>query len=744
MADSSPQSSDAPGFSSDKHGQTPTALIALEEKRKRRKPWAFNPRPVEDDEPQDWWFCSTAIPLLAATTGPLANVMSIAALVTSWRNNYDPTNLGVDADSVGFPDPKWCLGLNGASLACGFVGNIFLLFNFTQGIRYIVALPVTIILWYFATGILMGITISMNEYVPPIRPEQTYSQGYWHAVIAACLYMASSMALMLNMLGYFLGHYPQHFELTDDQRNLILQTMMFFFWLAGGAAVFAKTEGWSYVDSLYFCDVTVLTVGFGDFHPMNDVGRGLVFPYSVGGIIILGLMVSSIQKFASELGSTHVVQKNLERKRTDTLGRTATSDLEAQQLAQHFRPKFHHSKRDVMTPSAALDPSDRTVTFHDIEKDQPNPPRVHTEGRREISHTNPVARMRHIGSRKPKIIMMRDEKTRFDAMRSIQHETHKFKRYSALAMSVIACKSLTNAIICFFTAIKTKMTLPKSQPRTNAHAVGILWCVGAIGFWKAEAKTQGLSYFQALYFCYVSLLTIGYGDLSPTSNAGKPFFIVWSLIAVPTMTILISDMGDTVIASFKRGTFRLADWTVLPKEGQWRNLLERYPWLLLWLEKKSRQAAEKKRLARGMRTGPADEDVDAPPPTMEEVANLETLDDAALARKLAIAIRRTADDLKEDPPKRYSYEEWAEYTRLIRFSRMSKEQVEEEEEEEGIVEWDWIGEDSPMLAEGTESEWVLDRLCESLNRYMRKSVVPTGSVNEIVQGNGIGSSKKDD
>ena len=32
-----------------------------------------------------WWFASTAIPLLAATTGPLSNVLSIAALVTPWR-----------------------------------------------------------------------------------------------------------------------------------------------------------------------------------------------------------------------------------------------------------------------------------------------------------------------------------------------------------------------------------------------------------------------------------------------------------------------------------------------------------------------------------------------------------------------------------------------------------------------------------------------------------------------------------
>lgn len=185
------------------------------------------------------------------------------------------------------------------------------------------------------------------------------------------------------------------------------------------------------------------------------------------------------------------------------------------------------------------------------------------------------------------------------------------------------------------------------------------------------------------------------------------------------MTILISDMGDTVIASFKRGTFKLADWTVLPKAGLWRELLEKYPWLLLWLQKKSQKAAEKRRLAAGMPVGQEEDEMD-PAPTMEQVSELDNLDDQALAGKLAIAIRHTANHLKDDPPRRYCYEEWAEYTRLIRFSRLSKEEIELAEEEQGIVGWDWIGEDSPMLADSSESEWVLDRLCESLNRYMRR------------------------
>jgi potassium channel subfamily K len=251
-------------------------------------------------------------------------------------------------------------------------------------------------------------------------------------------------------------------------------------------------------------------------------------------------------------------------------------------------------------------------------------------------------------------------------------------------------------------------------------------------FWKAEAKSQGLSYFEALYFCYVSLLTIGYGDRSPKSNAGKPFFILWSLIAVPTMTILVNDMGNTVIVSFKRGTFTLADWTVLPKAGVWRTFVEKHPWLLQWLQKKAaeaeqraQEAATRKRIAEGFPAGPADEDINAPPATLEEIIQDEekknfNVDEQSLGRRLALAIRRTAHDLKTQRTKHYSYEEWVEFTRLIRFTRLSKGEMDEAEDEQGLVEWDWIGENSPMLADEGESEWLLDRLCESLDRYMTR------------------------
>ncbi|MCJ1405795.1 Potassium channel [Xylographa trunciseda] len=696
-----------------------------------REFWKFHLRAADDDEEhdksvcglkrynRDWWFASTAIPLVAATVGPLANVMSIAALITSWRNDYNPDYPGVDEASIGYADPHWCIALNAASLVCGFVGNVFLLFNFTRRIRYIVALPMTIILWYFATGILIGITVSMNKYAPPVQPLQTYSQGFWHAVIASALYLIASMMLMINMLGYFLGHYPQHFDLTDEQRNLILQTMMFFVWLAGGAGVFSKVCGWSYVDALYFADVTVLTVGFGDFFAPNDTGRGLVFPYSVGGIIILGLMVSSIRKFARELGHNKVIKHHVESKRASTFDRAVTNSFEAAhryQLEEELdKQKWTIGRRPLI--SAPFDPQRRTIAFDpDIDVERGGAPEHQTTwksltsplsplkspmsaisksssfmSRRSL--TMPIKRLRRVRTKRSKLLILREEKDRFDAMRSIQQSTSRFKQYFALSMSIVA--------------------------------FGLLWCVGAVVFWCVEQSDQGLSYFQALYFCYVSLLTIGYGDLAPKSNAGKPFFIVWSLVAVPTMTILVSDMGDTVIASYKRRTFALADWTVLPQEGKFREFLDKHSVIMQSVDKCMLRRAEKKRIRSGFPGPTGDPELDLKP-TLEQLATDDDLDEHDLARKLAIAIRRTADDLTRGQEQRYSYEEWVEFSRLIRFSRFSpgseRAGVKEEEEEEGLIDWDWIGEDSPMMAEESECEWVLDRLCESLDRYMRKMV----------------------
>lgn len=128
---------------------TRRSSIVLQRTTTGRRWWRFTLRDWDDDDEQDWWFASTAIPLLAATIAPLANVLSIAALVTYWRMClvpgvdhadasqclYDNGALNTDLDGITFADPDWCFWLNVVSLIVGFIGNFFLLCNFTNRIR---------------------------------------------------------------------------------------------------------------------------------------------------------------------------------------------------------------------------------------------------------------------------------------------------------------------------------------------------------------------------------------------------------------------------------------------------------------------------------------------------------------------------------------------------------------------------------------------------------------------------------
>ncbi|KAK7059765.1 tandem pore domain k+ channel [Favolaschia claudopus] len=66
------------------------------------------------------------------------------------------------------------------------------------------------------------------------------------------------------------------------------------------------------------------------------------------------------------------------------------------------------------------------------------------------------------------------------------------------------------------------------------------WMIGSVVF----MQTEGWSFGVSLYFCFITFMTIGYGDYSPQSPAARSFFVAWALLGVATMTILISVISE--------------------------------------------------------------------------------------------------------------------------------------------------------------------------------------------------------
>lgn len=81
----------------------------------------------------------------------------------------------------------------------------------------------------------------------------------------------------------------------------------------------------------------------------------------------------------------------------------------------------------------------------------------------------------------------------------------------------------------------------------------IIWLIGALIF----ARIEDWKYYNALYFSYVTFLTIGYGDYVPRSPGARVIFVLYALLAVPIITFF-------VLQSVKRAQEVL--WTRLSRQ----------------------------------------------------------------------------------------------------------------------------------------------------------------------------------
>lgn len=353
------------------------------------------------------------------------------------------------------------LAINGLSLALALIANGALLLNMARRLKFVIAQPITIVGFLLSTGLLIAdivaITWTPSYQLPASSPavpaaNHALTSAFYYAIMAAIIYFAIVMLMCWTVFGVVRGHFGRQFNLTAAQRTLMLQTMSFVTYLLLGALVFSHVEGWRYLNAVYWTDVTLLTVGLGDFSPQTHLGRSLLMPFAIGGILIIGLVIGSIRSLILERGQKKMSARMMEKKRL------------------------------------------RAINSVDKKK-----------------HRIRVSRFQTIPFNESFTDAAKKREQEFHVMRSVQDLAERDRKWWALCMSTTMASTL--------------------------------WFIGAVVFWVAERETQGWTYFEALYFSYTSLLTIGYGTPSPTSNSSRAFFVLWSLLAVPALTILISDMG---------------------------------------------------------------------------------------------------------------------------------------------------------------------------------------------------------
>ncbi len=540
------------------------------------------------------------------------------------------------------------LAVNGVSLGFAIIANFSLLLNMARRLSFSIAQPITIFGWYISSILLIADLASIVHIVKVPGQRRALTQAFYYAIFAAALYFLIASLMVFTVIGAWRGHYSKEFKLNTSQRTLMLQTISFMIYMVGGAGIYAKIEGWLFLDALYFTNYTLLTVGIGDYAPSTHLGRGLLFPYAIGGIVILGLVIGSIRSLVLERGKKKLGSRMVEKHRELLL-----------------KNMIKKGKTDKLNPIKS---------------------KQHAE---EIGMSERERRL-----------------AEFNLMREIQQQASTRQKWQALFIS--------------------------------GSAWLFLWLIGAVVFYKAEHEQQW-TYFQSLYFAYTTLLTIGYGDYKPFSNSGKAFFVLWSLLAVPTLTIVISNMGDTVVKAIRDLTLYLGEFTVLPGDAPVRDRVKQVaarttggklfgegidfkepPGLL---PDSSRTDSEK-----GAAGGPGAAATDFLAAQVEDEDLKEAREAEARGDKLGGDIHRyhyllvkefrnVMKHLNESPPRKYSYEEWAWFLKLMgedesrsashrtapvkvkndTDTKPDMQQAQTDDDEGGMRAWSWLGNRSPLV-----------------------------------------------
>ncbi|ROT36504.1 voltage-gated potassium channel [Sodiomyces alkalinus F11] len=475
--------------------------------------------------PSRWWFASSAFPMIAGTLGPVASAFSICALARPWRQHIPPGTSITDAPFV--DDPIWLTVINAVQLVVAVISNLFLLMNMARRIRFSIAQPVTIVGWYISSILLLSLNATASGPLAMVPPEHyVLSQAYYYGIFAAVLYFVVASLMVVTIWGALAKHYSSDFQLTSSQRTLMLQTIMYLNYLLLGALVFSVLEGWTYLDAVYWANTTLFTIGYGDLFSVTGAGRALLIPFTLCGIINLGLLIASIRSLMLDRSLRSLDARMTEKYRLSRIRHMIKSGKDA--ILQPILSR--HGPNNTET-----DPTVPTVPTHHPHHHQPNGP-PNDDGTKGNDSLDPSP------SPLPKTEYER-RKHEFLLMRRIQRRASHRRRWLAMFVS--------------FTAWL------------------LLWLLGAKIFQETEKHYQGWSYFDGFYFAFVTLTTVGYGDLTPVSPAGRAFSVFWSLLALPTTTVMISNAEDTVVLAIKTATIDLGNITILPGEHRVRYELKR-------------------------------------------------------------------------------------------------------------------------------------------------------------------------
>ncbi|KAI0316077.1 hypothetical protein OF83DRAFT_1173241 [Amylostereum chailletii] len=468
------------------------------------------------------------------------------------------------------------------SMACAVVANVALVTRLFE--RRIAAMTILSIAFLSLHDIINIVVIIVFGVQHRFNDGFTYGEAYWMTVCSTVISIITNFTLVWDIIK------TPNFEksgsgLTRKQRSLSIISIVFLSYAALGALLNSLMMSLSFIDGLYFTIITTLTVGFGDVIPSTTIQRIVVCFYAAFGIVILGSGVRLIgeaviegmeigyrmrlREYKKRKKLRHNQVKAAARWRDDVEDRLRASGREVwiaadpMAMAEKVNDELKALSTTPMRPKdeQMLSREGLVLNFHALPLQQ-----LEEAARAAgLSVDSLVSRIHRPGSGTPpsgesteRMSSHRRLHEKEGARKGRAHSSQWWARSMFwLAKAKNAEEEYAKQGPSMDVVAETFKALEMDERRSLYIKLGMAWSLFFV-FWMIGSvifsQTEGWTYGEAMYFCFITFTTVGYGDYSPATSLGRSIFVFWAIMGVGAMTILIAVISDAFSSKYRSVT----------------------------------------------------------------------------------------------------------------------------------------------------------------------------------------------
>ncbi|KAJ3561435.1 hypothetical protein NP233_g10198 [Leucocoprinus birnbaumii] len=538
------------------------------------------------------------LPLISSVFVPFAILLAIPGLVDHW---YIRTN--VNHQVIEYEEnPMYLRTMLALSMACAVITNICLLIRLLE--KMVKKMTFVCIAALSIHDILDTIVIVL--FIVKTQTDDGFSlgQAFWMTLCSTLASLVTNITLILDYWGS--SDSERHRSgLTEKQRSLTIIVIVLLCYVAFGAAVHTSLLSLSFIDALYFTVVCIETVGFGDIDPQTPGARIFSSVFTAMGIVILAVAIGQIREALLESIQANLYSRIRRARRQRIMKRWMRAvewrlgnarlpvwvpvhgpddDLEWPREMELWNGKWRRfwwrlsNKVRRVGSSVSRNNSENNGTTQ-------TPMRCSKHMRLNVmalSEAQLRAAAMEAGAPLQELLPRHsdEEYASYGGSETVSPTHHRIGhmasvlRNFAYAVSIgqtpsSAADSTEEGSPVSPLSAGTQSRLSGREDSTDGLTQVELeneekrMCVIRItfaftlflGFWLVGSAifmaTEKWSFWLALYFCFLTFSTVGYGDPVPKTPAGRSVFVGWALFGIATMTILISLLADLYSERYK-------------------------------------------------------------------------------------------------------------------------------------------------------------------------------------------------